>query len=235
MRHTVPARGAAPRRTALVVSGGARYLDPWHPFAETSAALAGVLSFAGLDVVIDDDPDAAFARLGRPDELPDLLVVNIGNPSPSAPSAEAAAGIEAHLDAGRPLLAVHSSSTAFTEWDRWREILGGRWIRGETFHPPQGPGTVRLAGDHAIAAEVGASTIAVVDEFYTALAIDDVDVIGWHEHEGVEHPIAWSHGYGHARVVYDALGHDGTAFGSRGRQALLRAELAWLLPSPSPR
>lgn len=232
MRHLIVAAGepaGSPRRTALLVSGGGRYLDPWHPFAETSAALAGVMSRVGLDVVVDDDPDTAFAGLAETDTPPDLLVVNIGNPRPSVPGADAAEGIEAHLAAGRPLLAVHSSSTAFTEWARWREILGGRWIRGETFHPPQGEGTVRLAGDHPITDGAGVSSVTVVDEFYTALMVDDVDVIGWHEHEGVEHPVAWSHRSGDARVVYDALGHDGAAFASRARHALLRAELAWLL------
>jgi hypothetical protein len=32
-----------PQSKALLLSGVGRYADPWHPFAETSAALAGLL------------------------------------------------------------------------------------------------------------------------------------------------------------------------------------------------
>jgi hypothetical protein len=84
---------------ALLLSGTGRYADPWHPFAETSAALAGLLREQGFGVEMADDVDAALARLAAPDgpadaDLPDLLVVNVGLPRD-----------------GRPALTVHATHT----------------------------------------------------------------------------------------------------------------------------
>ena len=62
---------------ALVVSGGGRFSDPWHPFAETSAALRAILRGRGYAVNISDNADAGLATL-RSGRLPSLLVLNIG-------------------------------------------------------------------------------------------------------------------------------------------------------------
>jgi hypothetical protein len=51
---------------ALVLSGGGRYADPWHPFAETSGALAGILGESGFGVEIADGVDAALAGHAGP-------------------------------------------------------------------------------------------------------------------------------------------------------------------------
>ena len=40
--------------SALILSGGRDYTDPWHPFAETSRRLAGVLETAGCTTLIED-------------------------------------------------------------------------------------------------------------------------------------------------------------------------------------
>jgi hypothetical protein len=39
---------------SLVLSGGGRYADPWHPFAKTSARLADVLWSLGHRVEVTD-------------------------------------------------------------------------------------------------------------------------------------------------------------------------------------
>ena len=39
---------------SLVLSGGGRYADPWHPFAKTSARLADVLWSLGHRVEVAD-------------------------------------------------------------------------------------------------------------------------------------------------------------------------------------
>lgn len=57
-RSIVPAR-------ITVISGSGRYADPWHPFAETSQRIAGILRDAGHDVTVSDDVDARLAALAR--------------------------------------------------------------------------------------------------------------------------------------------------------------------------
>jgi hypothetical protein len=97
-----------PQSKALLLSGVGRYADPWHPFSETSAALADLLREAGYDVDIPADVDAALAGLAAADDsdLPDLLVVNVGLPRDELPSPgtpDAAAGLTRWLGTRRVL------------------------------------------------------------------------------------------------------------------------------------
>jgi uncharacterized protein len=217
----------------LIVSGGGRYADPWHPFAATSGRVQAALLDSGHDVNVADDPDGALAALaaspGSGPELPDLLILNVGNPKDASPAPEAGAGLLAYLRDGRPLLALHSSSTTFATWEEWEAILGGRWVRGTSMHPEQGDARIKvLASGHPVTAGLG--DFEVNDERYSYLRTGaDIDVLAVHEHDGVEHPILWSHRYGTADVVYDALGHDEKSYAAPARLQLLQNSVAWLL------
>src|SRR6188474_1322046 len=99
---------------ALLISGAGRYADPWHPFARTSAAIAELVTDAGLAVEITEDVDGALAGLAE--SAPDLLILNIGDPGGPSPEnvtdevpapardERSRSGLLAHLVAGRPLL-----------------------------------------------------------------------------------------------------------------------------------
>ena len=66
--------GVTPGGNAVVlVSGGADYADPWHPFTETSAIVAEVLRDDG-EVEIADTLDDLAARI----DAAGLLVINAG-------------------------------------------------------------------------------------------------------------------------------------------------------------
>jgi hypothetical protein len=223
----------------MVLSGSGRYADPWHPFARTSAAVADVLGEAGLDVVVRDDVDVALAGLAA--DAPDLLVVNIGDPrgprpegvadeAPDAARDEASrAGLLAHLDAGRPLLGLHVSATSLGYVPEWEQILGGVWVRGTTMHPDYGPAHIEVDTDaHPIVA--GVRDFEVDDERYSWMRVaPTVRGLAWQEHEGVRHPLLWTHAFRDARVVYDALGHDEASYRSAPRRTILERSALWLL------
>ena len=213
----------------LVVSGGGRYADPWHPFAETSAAIAGILGELGTVAVVDD-PDAALATLAVAAARPRLVVVNVGNPEGDSPSAEARAGLGAYLAAGGSVLAVHSSATTFVGWPEWEAAIGGRWVRGTSFHPPFSTGVVDVLPGHPATAGV-ATRFEVDDEFYRELRVaPTVTVLATHQAEGAPVPTAWvTTTASGGRAVYDALGHDARSYRSEGRRQLLRAEARWTL------
>lgn len=229
---------AAPK--ALLVSGVGRYADPWHPFAETSAALAGLLREGGFDVDMAGDVDGALEELAGPAaDLPDLLVVNVGLPRDGRPSpgtAAAAAGLTRWLDAGRPLLASHVSSTSFTDLPEWEDGLGGRWIRGTSMHPEYGRAAISvLAGSLPVVD--GIPDFELLDERYCWLRTSpSITVHATHTHEDVEHPVMWSlerppSGAGAAgRTFYDALGHDAASYDSPEHRELLRNAISWLKP-----
>jgi len=231
--------GAALQPKALLLSGVGRYADPWHPFAETSAALAGLLTEAGYDVDLPADVDTALAGLAAADDtaLPALLVVNVGLPrdgqlSPGTPGA--AAGLTRWLSSTRPLLASHVSSTSFVDLPEWEAGLGGRWVRGQSMHPDYGPAAIHiLPGSGPLVAGIG--DFKLQDERYSWLRTSPgITVHATHTHDGAEHPVMWSFertASGHetaGRTFYDALGHDAASYGSAEHLELLRRALAWL-------
>ena len=228
---------------ALLLSGAGRYADPWHPFAETSAALAGLLREAGFDVDIPDDVDAALAGLAQsaaPD-LPALLAINIGLPRDGLPSPgtpDAAAGLARWLESGRPLLVSHSSSTSFLDLPAWEAGLGGRWIRGTSMHPDYGPASICLQRDSGALVR-GIGDFILPDERYSYLrTAPGITVHATHSHGGTEHPVMWSlerasnpdsaAGNRPGRTFYDALGHDAASYESPEHRELLLRAIAWL-------
>ncbi|WP_244256053.1 ThuA domain-containing protein [Rathayibacter sp. VKM Ac-2760] len=212
--------------SALVLSGAGRYADPWHPFAETTECIAGILRESGFAVTVAPDVDDALTRF---DDGPDLVVVNVGLPRDGSPSPAAAArtGFRRLLASGAPVLALHASSTSFVDAPEWEQALGGRWERGTSFHPEHGEARVRLRG-HPLTA--GISDFVLQDERYTSLrtAADD-EVVAAHEHDGVEHPLIWLREAtaAHGRTAYDALGHDARSFASPEHREILRRLIAW--------
>lgn len=232
--------------SALLLSGTGRYADPWHPFGETSEALAGLLREAGFGVDIADDVDTALARLAAPGGtahggtahggaagtgLPDLLVVNVGlprddRPSPGTP--EAAAGLRRWLADGRPLLVSHVSSTSFLDSPEWQEALGGRWVRGTSMHPEYGPAAIRVVPESGALVK-GIPDFELLDERYSYLqTTPSITVHATHTHEGLEHPLMWSLDRMPGRTFYDALGHDAASYQSPEHREILRRAIAWL-------
>ncbi|ROS29966.1 hypothetical protein EDF22_1720 [Rathayibacter sp. PhB127] len=212
--------------SALVLAGAGRYIDPWHPFAETTECVGSILRESGFALTVAPDVDDALRRF---EDAPDLVVVNVGLPRDGSPSpaATARAGLRHLLASGAPVLALHASSTSFVDAPEWEQAIGGRWERGTSFHPEHGEARVRLLG-HPLTAGIG--DFVLQDERYTSLrTAADNEVVAVHEHDGVEHPLIWLREAGddHGRVAYDALGHDARSFESPEHREILRRLIAW--------
>ena len=211
---------------AWVVSGGGRFGDPWHPFAETSAALAGAIRDRGGEVVVSEDADVDLAALSGV-AGPDLLVLNLGWHGPERFAEPAAQGLVAALERGLPTLLVHSTLTAFPDWPLWHQIVGGGWTYGTTYHPDYGAGLALPRTDHPLSA--GLDRLVIEDERYTQLWVDDPRAVFLeHEEGGQRHPLAWTRVWGRSPIVVDALGHDAASYRAPGRALLLQRELDWL-------
>ena len=211
----------------LIVSGGGDYSDPWHPFAETSERLVGILE-SRYDVTLTTDVAATLANLSG-DEW-DLVVLNFGSAGLEVPTDSACVdGIVRYINAGGPLLACHVVATAFPADPRWEEILGGRWVRGTSMHPPQGDAeVVVLPVGHAVTR--GIADFVLFDERYSYLRISpEVEVLATHLHDEQEHPVVWTVSGPPSRVVYDGLGHDARSYDSEGHRSLLLNAVGWLL------
>jgi hypothetical protein len=212
---------------ALVVSGAGRYGDPWHPFPATSQALATALRDRGCQVEVDDDADAALARLNE-GPVPSLLVLNIGWHGPDQLAGPAADGLVTALEQGLPTLVAHSTLTGFPDWPLWRDIVGGGWTYGTTYHPDYDDGIVHARPEHPLTA--GLDRLPIRDERYTRLWLhESSEVFLEHEEEGERHPLGWTRTWGASPLVVDALGHDAAAYDGESRRLLLARELDWLL------
>jgi type 1 glutamine amidotransferase len=227
---------------ALLLTGAGRYSDPWHPFAETSQALAELLREAGFDVEIPADVDSALEGLTALD-LPVLLAVNVGlprddRPSPGTP--EAAAGLRRWLESGGPMLVSHASSTSFLDLPEWEEGLGGCWIRGTSMHPEYGTARIHLqGGSDPVVANI--PDFDLMDERYSYLrTAPGITVHASHSYEGREHPVMWSLHRGASprgstgRTFYDALGHDAASYESPEHRELLLRAISWLAAGETP-
>ena len=214
-------------RRAVIVSGGGRYADPWHPFAATSSRLAALLSGLGFDVETTDDVDAGLSGL---DGGTDLLVANVGDPSRNGPEPAAGSagrdGFLAHLARGRPVLAMHASS--FPGIPEWSELTGGRWVDGISSHPPYGLVHVHVhAHLHPIVESL--SEFDLHDEGYCDLRLaPDVVGLASHHHDGRDQPLLWAHERAGVRIVYDALGHDPRSYDSAEHRRILLRSVRWL-------
>jgi hypothetical protein len=213
---------------ALILSGAGRYADPWHPFAQTSACLAEILTGCGVSVTIATDVDAAMTRL----DGVDLLVVNAGDASrndlPVPDLSAARAGFAAALERGIAVLGTHTAAASLTDYPEWESVLGGRWLPERSMHPPIGPARVTLHADrHPVVAGLG--DFDTVDERYSHLRVAaDVVPLAAHTLDEVEHPLLWARTAGSSRVVYSALGHDARAYESAELRELLARAIRWL-------
>ncbi|MFV9425356.1 ThuA domain-containing protein [Microbacterium sp. S1037] len=204
----------------VLFSGGGDYVDPWHPFVETSAVLADILRDEGFSV----DSVLTVDELAERSSGADLLVVNAGGGPQAHPrDADLRAAVDGHTGG---LLALHVASTLLPEHDLWEERLGGRWVRGHSMHPERG--SMRLVRAAEAAAGDLPALIDTVDEAYSWLRVaDETRVLYRQDHAGEAHPVVWVRESDGVRSAYSALGHDVEAYDSPLVRALVAQLARW--------
>jgi uncharacterized protein len=223
---------------AVILSGGLT-----HDFPATTRCLTALLGKQGLDPEIHTDVEAAFGALPGAG----LLVVNAlrwtmtGSGAPDryreqadaegvSPSATARRALAGYLRDGGGLLALHTASICFDDWPEWGETLGGRWIWGQSNHPPlDGPVPVTVTARHPLVD--GVDDFTIVDEVYGDLALRP-DVTGLLTaaqpgRPGSACPLLWAREHGGGRVVYDALGHHPASYEVPAHREIVRRAIRW--------
>lgn len=225
-------------RAAILYTGGLN-----HPSAAILPAWRALLGEAGFSVTASEDLDEAAAALVAAPQA--LLVVHAlrwtmtqhEKYAPDRPrwamepSTAARAVLSAHVRRGGGLLALHTASICFDTWPEWTELLGGSWQWGTSFHPPYGPARATLDDSHFLAR--GLPGFNVHDEVYAQLQIlPDAKVFGWAQSlDGTTAPppapVMWSWENSGGRVVYDALGHDGSSMNEPTHRQLIQRAALW--------
>lgn len=224
------------RPRALVVTGGI-----FHDFADSGAALAGLLSGAGFEA---DHIHGAAAGLDRFAAAPvDLLVLDALAWSMTQHAkyqpyraefaydipAPVRAAILAHLARGGGLLGLHTAAICFDTWPDWGAILGATWVWGRSHHPAPGPVAVALTRtEHPLTQ--GLADFTVQDELYCALDLAaDARVLAHASTPGVDtaQPVLTVRQAGPGRAVWSALGHDTASITAAPHRALLARAARW--------
>ena len=232
--------GAPASKTAIIFTGGIN-----HPFDDAAPVLAAILADAGFEVSVTTDLDEVLSTL-RADQT--ALLVNYAlrwsmtQDEKYAPDREAWAlrvpqsardAITGHVSGGGGLLGIHTASICFDDWSQWRDVLGGAWQWGRSWHPAPGPAQVKLEVMHELVR--GLADFAIRDEVYSDLDLTpQIDVAAWARAEvaagGREtgtQPALWTHRYGRGRVVYDALGHDSQSLEHPVHRRILQRSALW--------
>lgn len=209
----------------LVLSGHGRYADPWHPFEQTSDAVAALLSGQGHRVEVRTTVPSAYQGL----DGFDLIVVNAGGGDPRVATAPEPAWDAAHaeldrwLGAGGRLIGLHTAANAFPDWAAWPGHLGGRWVRGLSGHPRRSVAVFEAVGSddvHAGLPELAFDDhprrcVVAYDERYSDLELAECSIpLLAHESDGKRHVMAWRT----KRAIYDAMGHDARSYESASRR-----------------
>ncbi len=202
----------------LILTGGIR-----HDFADNTQALIALLAEAGIDSEATEDIDAGIASLAR--ERYDLVTVMAlrwrmeGDPKYAPYRAdwsyrmpeESRQGLRGYVESGGGLFGLHTACLCFDDWEGWRDLLGGQWAWGRSFHPPRGPVAVSPQRQSHPLIE-GLPEFQLEDEVFSALSLtEDVTPLlcATALNGGAcGQPVLWARHLGGGRVTYDALGHD---------------------------
>ncbi len=219
----------------LILTGGL-----YHPFDAASETLRTALDAVGFESDITTDIHTGLSWLD--DGNYDLLTVYalrfpmlaerfVNDRAMWAVTMGAAdtRRIEAHLQKGGGILAMHTAGISFDDWPRWREIVGAGWIWGTSYHPPHGPVSVKMtASQHPITR--GLPAFDFNEEAYSKMdLVPGIDALATVQSsvQDFASPCLWARDVGKGRVVYDALGHDSASIDQPTHKRILQRAALW--------
>jgi len=165
----------------------------------------------------------------------DVLVMHFKNYNPLPNDAQARANVQAFVENGGGLVAIHWANGAFTGWEEFRKMIGMVFVDKVSMHDKRGPFTVTVIDDaHPITQ--GLTDFQTDDELYYRLDRDaSAQVLATANSvvSGQVEPMALVTHYGKGRVFHTPLGHDLKGLSTPETELLIYRGTAWaagLLP-----
>ena len=219
----------------LIISGGR------HPYEESTPVLEGFLKDAGHDVTVDWD--ANVLSDAKKMVQYDVLVFNTLRANETALTKDEQVGMTEFIRGGKGFVCIHISGCEPDTWPEYRDITGGGWVMGTSFHPPYGQFTVNIqnSDNPGIA---GISDFVTSDELYMGIEYsDDIDVFmsadfkaGTYQWRGNPthmpsgtFPLGWTRTYGDGKVFVTLLGHNGLSFETPEFQKMVLNGVNWAI------
>ncbi len=211
-------------RVTLVTGG--------HPF-DREAFSALFASVSGIELATREHPGAR-AWLEHPDgPCPEVMVFydfaqQLGE--------DGRRNLESWIDAGMGVVVLHHAIHNFTEWPRFRQIVGGYWSveRVTIGATAYGPSTwcetivpVRIA-DQGHPITTGIADFEIADECYGDYWIaPDAKPLLTTDHPKSQSMLGWTRRQGRGRVVYLQPGHGPDAYAHPSYRQLVGRAIAW--------
>jgi type 1 glutamine amidotransferase len=232
------ARGADNPIKVLIITG-----DHGHAWKETTPVLKDVLSKAGMEVDVTENPRLDLV----PDKLAKYQVLLFNyrdtpkgaaeNPNSSWSDDNKKAFMEA-VHGGIGLVIYHHASSAFrgdSGFDREFETLSAGGWRNQGFHGAMHEFVVSTRQEHPITRGITSFSHGRDELYQNSLLTPGSEVLVTAysdaakdpKNTGKDEPMVWINKYGDGRVVQNALGHDTVAMQSPGFQILLTRCVEW--------
>ena len=228
--------------TRLLVWGG----GPYHSMAAQSDLFRSLLAPLGFELTYLEDRSAF-----NPENLSTadvLMIMGLDwsvmsslkpetweDPSKARPyeplSEKHWQSLQDYLASGKPLFCHHSGLLSFDEKNELEEIYDGRWVEGQSFHPPYQEFSVEVADkSHPITRDL--IDFKTRDELYSRLRNPQkFRVLLRSRFQGGDYPLAWVGNYGNSKVFCSTLGHDLKSYDSPQIRKLLTNAFQWLVQS----
>ncbi|MDA0988660.1 MAG: ThuA domain-containing protein [Chloroflexi bacterium] len=217
----------------LIISGGR------HPYEESTPVLDRFLKGAGHEVTVNWDSIV----LGDAKEMGryDALIFNTLRNNETALTKDEQAGMTEFIRGGKGFVCIHISGSIPDTWPEYRDITGGGWVMGTSFHPPYGQFTVNIQNSNHPGV-AGISDFLTNDELYMGIVYSDNNDVfmsadfkeGTHQWGGnPKHmpagtfPLGWTRSYGDGKVFVTLLGHNGPSFETQEFQKLVLNGIEW--------
>jgi len=217
----------------LVISGGR------HPYEESTPVLERFLKDAGYDVTVSWE--SVVLRDAKEMGKYDALVFNTLRRNETTLNIDEQVGMTDFIGGGKGFVCLHISGCIPDNWPEYRDITGGGWVMGTSFHPPYGQFTVNIQNSgHPVAA--GLSDFVTSDELYMGIEYsDDNDVFLSAASEGGTYPwggkpspmpkgtfpLGWTRTFGDGKIFVTLLGHNGLSFETPAFQKTVLNGVNW--------
>jgi len=198
----------------LILTGGI-----FHPFDETSKTLEEILNTLGYESEITLDIEEGIKNIHNFDLVTfNALRWRMLNHEKYIPyldewqfslSSNAKKILDRYIKTGGSMIAFHTSSICFDDWDGWSKLLGGKWVWDKSFHPPLGTIEVNPVDSHFLVKHL--KKFDLNDEVYHNLLLEPESkpfLLAKTKDSSEEHIVGWTYSYQQGKVVYNVWGHD---------------------------
>jgi len=218
----------------LILSGGI-----FHEFDQTTSMLIDIAKGHGLSSRVCRHPDEAIKILATDDVK--LFSINALRWEMTGTKYDpyrqdwrycidqaAIDTIRYFWENGGGIFGLHTASICFSNWPEWSDVLGGRWIWDQSFHPDKE--SLKMTPTETGKA-FGLAEFSLNDELYSNLELargTEVLMNGTNQSASSQ-PLIWRRSSGVSRSVYDALGHDAESLAHPAHAETIKSLLGWIL------